>query len=65
MRLDAIGQTMNSKLMEGNIDMFKVCKIEPSPLPCGYVPVDLDVTAFDNSKSHKEGEKGYDKNYEN
>ena len=65
MRLDAIGQIMNSKLMEGNIDMFKACKIEPSPLTCGYVPVDLDVTPFDNSKSHKEGEKDYDKNYEN
>lgn len=65
MHLDAIGQTMNSKLMEGKIDMFKACKIELSPLPCGYVPVDLDVTPFDNSKSHQEGEKGYDKNYEN
>ena len=35
------------------------------PNPCGFVPMDLDVTPFDKSKSHKEGEKDYDKNYEN
>lgn len=64
MRLDAIGQTMNSDIMEGNISMFKACKIEPSPLPCGYVPVDLDVTPFDNSKSHKEGVSRTYKNFD-
>lgn len=55
MRLDTIGQTMNKEIMEGNISMFKACKVEPTALSCGYVPVDLDVTPFDNSKSHKEG----------
>lgn len=64
MRLDAIGQTMNFEIMEGNIDMFRACKIEPSPLPCGYVPVDLDVTPFDNSKSHKEGVSRTYKNFD-
>ncbi len=37
MRLDAIGQTMNSEIMEGNISMFKACKVEPSPLPCSAI----------------------------
>ncbi len=55
MRLDTIGQTMNNEIMEGNISMFRACKVEPTALSCGYVPVDLDVTPFDNSKSHKEG----------
>ena len=39
-------------------------KIEPSALNNGYVPVDIDVTPFDNSKTHKEGVsrtyKGFD-----
>ena len=44
--------------------MFKACKVEPSPLPYGYVPVDLDVTPFDNSKSHKEGVSRTYKNFD-
>lgn len=48
MRLDTIGQSMDNDKLEGNISMFKACKVEPSTLPCGYVPVDLDVTPFDN-----------------
>lgn len=39
-------------------------RIVPSKLPNGYVPVDIDVTPFDNSKTRKEGVsrtyKGYD-----
>lgn len=64
MRLDTIGQTMNKEIMEGNISMFKACKVEPSALSCGYVPVDLDVTPFDNSKSHKEGVSRTYKNFD-
>lgn len=64
MRLDTIGQTMNKEIMEGNISMFKACKVEPTALSCGYVPVDLDVTPFDNSKSHKEGVSRTYKNFD-
>ena len=64
MRLDTIGQTMNKEIVEGNISMFKACKVEPSALSCGYVPVDLDVTPFDNSKSHKEGVSRTYKNFD-
>ena len=39
-------------------------RIVPSKLPNGYVPVDIDVTPFDNFKTRKEGVsrtyKGYD-----
>lgn len=64
MRLDTIGQTMNKEIMEGNISMFRACKVEPTALSCGYVPVDLDVTPFDNSKSHKEGVSRTYKNFD-
>ncbi len=30
----------------------------PSPLKNGMVPLDIDVTQFDNSKTHKEGVEG-------
>lgn len=64
MRLDAIGQNMNDDILEGNISMFKACKVEPSALSCGYVPVDLDVTPFDNSKTKKEGVSRTYKNFD-
>lgn len=28
--------------------------VKPSPLSNGYVPIDIDVTTFDNSKTNKE-----------
>ena len=44
--------------------MLREMKIEPSALDNGYVPVDIDVTPFDNSKTMKEGVsrtyKGFD-----
>lgn len=35
--------------------MLKSNGIVPSKLPCGYVPIDMDVSPFDNSKTSKEG----------
>ena len=44
--------------------MLREMDIEPSALENGYVPVDIDVTLFDHSKSNKEGVsrtyKGFD-----
>ena len=44
--------------------MLRSNGIVPGRLPSGYVPVDIDVTPFDNSKTKKEGVsrtyKGYD-----
>ena len=57
MRLDAIGQTMNGEILSGNISLLKACHVQPTALANGMVPLDIDVTPFDNSKSHKEKEE--------
>ena len=63
-RLNEIGQSMNDKILAGNINIFKVCKVTPSALGNGMVPVDIDVTPFDNSKCHKEGVSRTYKNFD-
>ena len=63
-RLDDIGQSMKEDIIDGNISMFKGCKLTPTALPCGYVPIDIDVTPFDNSKSCKEGVSRTYKNFD-
>ena len=44
--------------------MFNTLHVQPSALASGLVPLDLDVTPMDNSKTHKEGVshtyKGFD-----
>ena len=42
---------------------MKACHIEPSALKNGMVPLDIDVTPMDNSKSHKEGVSRTYKNF--
>ncbi len=63
-RFDMIGDSLRPDIQQANIDMLREMHIEPSALENGYVPVDIDVTPFDNSKSHKEGVsrtcKGFD-----
>lgn len=63
-RFDMIGDTLRNDILQANVDMIREMKIEPSALDNGYVPVDIDVTPFDNSKTHKEGVsrtyKGFD-----
>lgn len=54
-RMDDVGSSIRSHLLQSNVDLFKAHKIKPTPLSNGYVPVDIDVTPFDNSKSRKEG----------
>lgn len=61
-RLDAIGTSMNTQILEGNISMFRECGFKPTALNCGCVPVDIDVSPFDNSSSHK---KGVSRTYKN
>ena len=46
---------MNTQILEGNISMFRECGFKPTALNCGCVPVDIDVSPFDNSGSHKKG----------
>lgn len=63
-RFDMIGDSLRRDILLANIDMLREMKIEPSALENGHVPVDIDVTPFDNSKTKKEGVsrtyKGFD-----
>ena len=63
-RLDGIGTTMNQQILDGNVDMFLSCGYEPTSLANGCVPVDIDVSPFDNSGSHKAGVSRTYKNFE-
>ena len=63
-RMDDIGDSARNDLLKANIEMFTANEIRPTALPGGLVPVDMDVTPFDNSKTMKEGVsrtyKGFD-----
>ena len=38
-----------------NTDLLRKNRVQPTPLKIGMVPVDMDVTPMDNSKTQKEG----------
>ena len=63
-RMDDMGASLRRQILAENISMLRMNGISPSRLPNGFVPVDIDVTPFDNSKTKKEGVsrtyKGYD-----
>ena len=63
-RMDDIGDSLRGLILDENILMLLANKIQPGVLSNGFVPVDIDVTPMDNSKSGKEGVsrtyKGYD-----
>lgn len=63
-RIDYIGSSLRSTILRANVKMFQNYSMQPTPLDCGLIPVDIDVTPFNNSKTHKEGVsrtyKGYD-----
>lgn len=63
-RMDDIGRSLRKQILEGNVDMFRSHEIAPSALRSGEVPVDIDVTPFDNSKTKKEGVSRTYKGYE-
>ena len=52
-RMDDIGSSLRPQILEANIDMFHIHQMGPSALTSGEVPVDIDVTPFDNSKTRK------------
>lgn len=54
-RMDEIGTSVHSAILKENVAMMKANGIQPSPLDNGMVPVDMDVSPFDNSKTKKEG----------
>ena len=63
-RFDMIGDSLRKDIQQANVDMLREMHIEPTALDNGFVPVDIDVTPLDNSKSNKEGVsrtyKGFD-----
>jgi len=54
-RMDDIGDSLRQEILQANAAMFKSAGIEPGALANGLVPVDIDVSPFDNSKTKKEG----------
>lgn len=63
-RFDMIGDSLRRDIQQANVAMLREMHKEPSALENGYVPVDIDVTPFNNSKTNKEGVsrtyKGFD-----
>ena len=62
--MDDIGFGFRTQILQANTDMFRTHNVTPTARPTGEVPLDIDVTPFDNSKSYKEEVsrtyKGYD-----
>lgn len=54
-RMDDIGDSLRQEILQANISMFQNAGVTPGALPNGFVPVDIDVSPFDNSKTKKEG----------
>lgn len=63
-RMDSIGSSLREQILQANVTMFRNHGFAPTPLSNGKVPLDMDVTPMDNSKSSKEGVsrtyKGFD-----
>lgn len=63
-RMDDIGDSLRHTILEQNVEVLLANNIQPTALANGLVPVDIDVTPMDNSKSNKEGVsrtyKGFD-----
>ena len=63
-RMDGIGSSLREEILNANAAMFHAFHVQPSALESGLVPLDLDATPLDNSKTHKEGAahtyKGFD-----
>ena len=54
-RMDDIADTRRSDILQANVNMLTENQVAPSAMPNGFVPMDMDVSPFDNSKSCKEG----------
>lgn len=54
-RMDEIGRSMRSTLLWENTNLLVKNHVSPSKISCGFIPVDMDVTPCDNSKTKKEG----------
>ena len=57
-RMDDIGDSLRQQLLEENVAILRANQIEPTALPNGFVPVDIDVTPMDNSKTKRKASPG-------
>jgi hypothetical protein len=55
LRMNEIGDSLRSEILKANVKLFHAYGVKPTPLTNGYVPVDIDVTPFDNANTNKEG----------
>ena len=55
-RMDMLAEkkTVRTAILNTNLSMIQQCGVEPSPESHGLVPIDADVSCFDNSKTVKE-----------
>ena len=63
-RMDVIGSSLREYILKENVELLRTNGIVPSKLSNGFVPVDIDVTPFDNSKTRKEGVDVYKRQLE-
>lgn len=63
-RMDDIGDSLRQEILRENVRLLLANKISPTALPNGLVPVDIDVTPLNNSKSKKEGVSRTYKNFD-
>lgn len=54
-RMDDTGNKISDLIFEENINLIKNSNAEITDCFNGYIPLDIDVTPFDNSNSNKEG----------
>lgn len=50
-----IGDSLRGDILQANIDMLREMKIKSTALENGYVPMEIDITSFDDPKTKKEG----------
>ena len=54
-RMDAMGNSLRRQILDANVKLLLTHGVLPSAVSKGLIPLDIDVTPLDNSKSHKEG----------
>lgn len=63
-RMDERAEVFLPRVSEASVAFLENAQVQCTPLDTGHVPLDADVTPFDNSKTRKEGVsrtyKGYD-----
>jgi hypothetical protein len=54
-RLDEKAEAFLPWVDESNLQLLRRAKVDITSLPCGWVPLDMDVFTLDNSQTQKEG----------